>query len=575
VRTIAAAAAALALAIGGGGPRSPFAWRGIVEGFYGTPYTHAERLDLLRFEAAHGMNAYIHAPKNDPYVRARWRHPYPAPELAEMLSEVRFAHAHGIAWAPDVGPGVPEIPSPAATAPDRDICFSCPADRAALIARYRPFVAAGSTAIVLSFDDVQKVSTHPADARAYGTGDAAYGRMNAELANSLVRAFPGTAVMVVPADYSGTSRTAYLDAFAAHLDKRAVVVWTGTAVVARRISGADAARFDAIVGRRALVWDNYPANDYAGGILGDPTNLFLGPVTGRGPDLAGRVAGIVANPMDEWAPSKIALATLADDLADPRAYDPESSWRRSLAEIGGRGADALAKLAENTRSSPLGQTESIVFEPRRAALLAAYGGAFWPAPASALSQELAAEAAAPARLAAVGFDPAFRREAAPFLRRLTMSATAGADAVGALAAERPRLDVRVDAAPGGVRATGSAAPPSPVAAVGAVARMRGAQAATDGDRHNVFGDRFFADPVDPGPGAVTANANLMDRFVDSVEELSGAWLPRAAVAGSRVSVTANGRVVPNRFSLFVPLGRTLTLIATDGAGGRTGVVVSG
>src|ERR1035441_5947264 len=33
-----------------------FPERGVVEGFYGTPWTHQDRIDILRFEGAHGMN---------------------------------------------------------------------------------------------------------------------------------------------------------------------------------------------------------------------------------------------------------------------------------------------------------------------------------------------------------------------------------------------------------------------------------------------------------------------------------------------------------------------------------------
>ena len=42
-------------------------------------------------------------------------------------------------------------------------------------------------------------------------------------------------VLTVPADYSGTASTAYLQAFAAHLDPSIVVMWTGTAFVAPTI----------------------------------------------------------------------------------------------------------------------------------------------------------------------------------------------------------------------------------------------------------------------------------------------------------------------------------------------------
>ena len=38
---------------------------GVIEGFYGPPWTHEERLDFIRFCGEHGFNAWVHAPKDD------------------------------------------------------------------------------------------------------------------------------------------------------------------------------------------------------------------------------------------------------------------------------------------------------------------------------------------------------------------------------------------------------------------------------------------------------------------------------------------------------------------------------
>jgi hyaluronoglucosaminidase len=173
--------------------------------------------------------------------------------------------------------------------------------------------------------------------------------------------------------------------------------------VSPSIRGSDAEAFDRVVGRRVVVWDNYPVNDYTGGIFGAPTDLHQGPVMGRGPDLVGRVRGLLANPMAEWQTNKVPLATVADDLNDPYHYQPETSWRRALTEFGGSNASWLAKLAENTRSSPLGQAESVVFAPLTLTFTTAYAGPDWPAPADALDRELTAEQISPDRLTVNGF----------------------------------------------------------------------------------------------------------------------------------------------------------------------------
>ena len=52
---------------------SPFAIRGVVEGFYGVFYTAPQRDDLIRFVGRHGFNYYLYGPKNDRRHRTRWR----------------------------------------------------------------------------------------------------------------------------------------------------------------------------------------------------------------------------------------------------------------------------------------------------------------------------------------------------------------------------------------------------------------------------------------------------------------------------------------------------------------------
>src|SRR3954469_5458439 len=95
---------------------APFAWRGVIEGPYGRPWDHGQRLRVLRFMAGHGMNVYVHAPKDDEFQRTRWRDPYPAAQQADFSSEVRFASTHGVEWVPSLSPGLPLIPSPTAPA---------------------------------------------------------------------------------------------------------------------------------------------------------------------------------------------------------------------------------------------------------------------------------------------------------------------------------------------------------------------------------------------------------------------------------------------------------------------------
>ncbi|MGW5442114.1 beta-N-acetylglucosaminidase domain-containing protein [Streptomyces asiaticus] len=79
--------------------------RGVIEGFYGSPWTHAERMDQLAFYGDVKMNTYIYAPKDDPYHREKWREPYPAAKLAELGELVRQATDHHVRFTFAVSPG--------------------------------------------------------------------------------------------------------------------------------------------------------------------------------------------------------------------------------------------------------------------------------------------------------------------------------------------------------------------------------------------------------------------------------------------------------------------------------------
>ena len=67
-----------------------FAVRGVIEGFYGRPWTQAQRLEMVGFLAARGMNTFVYAPKDDPLLRRDWRRPFGEHEHHD-LAELRQA----------------------------------------------------------------------------------------------------------------------------------------------------------------------------------------------------------------------------------------------------------------------------------------------------------------------------------------------------------------------------------------------------------------------------------------------------------------------------------------------------
>ena len=63
---------------------SPFAVRGVIEGFYGRPWTHQQRLGIIDFIGQRDMNLFMYGPKDDPLVRRDWRLAYDGPARARL-----------------------------------------------------------------------------------------------------------------------------------------------------------------------------------------------------------------------------------------------------------------------------------------------------------------------------------------------------------------------------------------------------------------------------------------------------------------------------------------------------------
>lgn len=63
--------------------------RGVIEGFYGKPWTHDERIDMLNFMAKANLNTYFLAPKDEPGHRRKWQELRPDSEIEKLNQLVR------------------------------------------------------------------------------------------------------------------------------------------------------------------------------------------------------------------------------------------------------------------------------------------------------------------------------------------------------------------------------------------------------------------------------------------------------------------------------------------------------
>ena len=313
--------------------QSGFAIRGVIEGFYGNPWTRQQRLDLIEFIAARGMNTFIYGPKDDPLVRRAWRDPYQGDDLDRMAELIERCKRHGVELVYCVHPAL-------------SIRYSDEADLDALVAKIASVAGLGVRRFALLLDDIPTELQHEADRAAFGTLAEAH----AHLINALSKRLdPDTSLIVCPTVYCGRGDEPYLATIGGAVDPRIDLFWTGRAICSPTLDLADAQTFERTTGRPPTYWDNYPVNDVAMGF-----ELHIGPYRGRDPQLWRASRGVITNGMELFEASKIPFATIADYLRAPDAYDPEASWQVAIRDVAGEADhDAFALFADNVRSSCL------------------------------------------------------------------------------------------------------------------------------------------------------------------------------------------------------------------------------
>lgn len=289
-----------------GGP-----WLGAIEGYYGRPRRHAERLALVRWLGAHGYRRFVHAPKDDPYHRERWREPYPADEEARWRGLAAAGAGSGVeVWAA-VSPGLDWSPG----------------DEPALAAKVRRFVELGAAGVLVAWDDVPG-------------GGAELGRVHGAAVASAMGAVDGdVGWMVCPTDYALEAPTPYLEALASEVPAAVPLVWTGPRIVSPWIDAGSARRLVGELGHPLVLWENFPVSD--NGMRGV---LHLGPAPRRDPSLPAVVDGVVANLMEHPLASRVGLEVLGRWWADP-GTDRDAAWLEVVRAVPG-----LEPLARACRS---------------------------------------------------------------------------------------------------------------------------------------------------------------------------------------------------------------------------------
>jgi hypothetical protein len=295
---------------------------GVIEGYFGRPWTHEDRKRVLTRLRELGYSWFHYAPKADAFLRRRWREPHPSSTLTELAD--LSTHCRGLGLRFGVGLSPYEL--------YRDFSGA----RTDFIAKIHALEETGIDDLAILFDDTR--------------GDVPeLAAREAEIVHTALANTRATRVFMCPTYYSddrlldvvfGERPPGYLEELGRRLDLHVGVYWTGEEICAREFSPGHLARVADALGRKPTLWDNYPVND------GPRMSRFLHlrGFTGRPSVIGPHVAAHAINPALQAHLTLIPAATLAASYREGSAYGYMRAFREAARDLAGAG---LAEMLED------------------------------------------------------------------------------------------------------------------------------------------------------------------------------------------------------------------------------------
>jgi hypothetical protein len=287
---------------------------GVIEGYFGRPWSHEDRKQVVTCLRDLGYSFFHYAPKADAYLRRRWRDPHPSNALADLIDLSSLCRRLGMRFGVGLSPY--EL--------YRDFSKSAKTD---FLAKIRALDAIGIDDLAVLFDDTR--------------GDVPdLAAREAEIVHTALEATRATRVVMCPTYYSddrmldvvfGKRPAGYLEDLGRRLDPRVGVYWTGEEICTREFSAGHLTRVAEALQRKPTLWDNYPVND--GPCMS--RFLHLRAFTGRPSAIGSHIAAHAINPALQPHLSLIPATTLAASYREGTAYCYMSAFRVAVRAVAG------------------------------------------------------------------------------------------------------------------------------------------------------------------------------------------------------------------------------------------------
>ncbi len=274
--------------------------RGIIEGFFGRPWSWQIRQAYASFLKQNNYQYYIYAPKADRYLRHQWSEPWPATEYNHLQQLGQVYQQTQLAWGIGLTPLEIHHNFDDQTKDKLD-------------AKIRSINHLQPDILAILFDDMR--------------GDfPRIAQIQADVTHRIVAQSTASSFIMCPTYYStdpvldrvfGDRPSLYLETLGQLLDPVIDIFWTGEKVCSTTYPAAHLQEITAQLGRKPVIWDNYPVND--GAKLCQFLNLR--PFGESAEHLPLWAAGQAINPMNQAYLSQIPLMTLtASDRNDNPLY---------------------------------------------------------------------------------------------------------------------------------------------------------------------------------------------------------------------------------------------------------------
>lgn len=319
-------------------------YRGVVEGYYGYPYSFDVKKDLMRFFKRFKMNTYLYGAKSDPYHSGFWRDAYPetisavqekngwlSQQMIKDLSALSLETKVNFIWAihPNSGKAVKynSVESTRKAVDD-------------VMGKFDKMHSLGVRQFAVFLDDAGWDFNDVDNYRDFLVN------LQKDLENKYNKNYTNASDTVMPIHYvphvyainfaSKQGLKTYFDAIAQTPSN--IVVYTTGSGVWSSVKNEDFVTMKNLMKRPVALWWNYPCNDnkdgriYTADMYSTLTEMGL-PIPDKN---VPSCLGLVSNPMQQGTVAKICLFGVADYSWNTNAFDTKANWHAAFPAIIGK-----------------------------------------------------------------------------------------------------------------------------------------------------------------------------------------------------------------------------------------------